>query len=73
MDIQSSQVAHAAPPIPKIAFNLGEAQYSIGISKRTLHRLIASGQVKSVLVRGCRLIPAAELQRLCGADLGDAA
>lgn len=72
MDIQSIQVAPAAPPIPKIAFNLGEAEYSIGISKRTLNRLIAAGQIKSVLVRGCRLIPATELMRITGAEQEDA-
>jgi hypothetical protein len=52
MDIQSIQVAPAPAPVPKIAFNLGEAEYFIGISKRTLNRLIAAGQIESVLVRG---------------------
>jgi hypothetical protein len=68
MDTQPVRAAPVVPLIPKIAFNLGEAEYSIGISKRTLNRLIASGQIKSVLVRGCRLIPATELQRICGAE-----
>jgi len=73
MDAQSFPAAIPSPSIPKIAFNLGEAEYSLGVSKRTLNRLIASGEIKSVLVRGCRLIPASELERLCGTNNRDAA
>lgn len=69
MDTHSiHQIAPSALPIPKLAFTIKEAEYSLGVSKRTLNRLIADGQVKSVLVRGCRLIPTTELQRLCGVD-----
>jgi excisionase family DNA binding protein len=72
MDMQPLQVKRSVPPIPKIAFNLGEAEYSLGVSKRTLNRLIETGQIQSVRIRGCRLIPAAELFRIAGARQEDA-
>ena len=37
-----------------------------GISKRTLFRMLADGQVRSVGLRRRRLIPASELARLSG-------
>lgn len=56
-------VEHMNETIPT-AVSLDEAADALSVSRRTIERMIASGQLHSVKMRGLRRIPAAELERL---------
>jgi excisionase family DNA binding protein len=58
---------HGITDIPRLSYSLTEAAAATGISLATLHRKIASGELKGVKVGRRRVIPADELRRLCGA------
>jgi excisionase family DNA binding protein len=66
---------HAAPPPanppppspaprPRLAYSLAETSKRLGLSKATLYRLIARGELKAVRVGSRRLVEAAEIERL---------
>ena len=50
----------------KLAYRPAEAARALGISKRTLYRRLAAGEIRSRLDGGVRLIPSAELERVAG-------
>lgn len=54
--------------IPRLAFSLAEAEVSSGLSRATLYRMIGSGELKTVRRGGRRLIPTAELEKLCSSN-----
>lgn len=56
-------------PIQRLAYGLDECEVATSVSKSTFRRLINSGQLQTVKIGGRRLVPAAELERLCGAAL----
>jgi excisionase family DNA binding protein len=56
----------AAPvSFPRLAYSLAESEALCGLSRSALYRLIASGQLKTVQLGRRRLVPRAELERLC--------
>jgi hypothetical protein len=59
MDTHQIQAASLLP-IPKLAFTIKETEYSLGISKRTLNRLIADGRIRSVMARSPDTLPDGE-------------
>jgi excisionase family DNA binding protein len=63
MDAPNTQ---AMTEIPRLAYSVTEAVAATGMSRATVNRKIASGELKSVKISRRRLIPAAELRRLCG-------
>jgi excisionase family DNA binding protein len=58
----------ALQPIPRLAYSLAEVEALSGLSRSTLYRLMASGELKTVQRGRRRLVPKAELERLCEAD-----
>jgi hypothetical protein len=55
--------------MPRLAFSLAEVEVYSGLSRATLYRMIGAGELKTVTRRGRKLVPLAEVERLCGADL----
>ena len=53
-------------PIQRISYSPTEAACATGLSLPTINRKIARGELRSVKVGRRRLIPAQELERLCG-------
>jgi excisionase family DNA binding protein len=51
--------------IPRVAYSLSEAELATGLSRSTLYRLMARGELGTVKRGKRRLIPTQELQRLC--------
>lgn len=64
MDATSTQ---SISEIPRRAYSLTEASLATGLSLATLHRKLASGELKGVKVGRRRVIPADELKRLTDA------
>lgn len=50
------------------AYSVEAAAAALTISRRTAYRLIAAGELRTVKLRGRRLVPAAELVRLTGSQ-----
>ena len=48
----------------RLAYRVGPFCRSIGIGRTKFYELMASGKIKTVVIGGRRLIPAAEAQRL---------
>jgi len=63
MDAPNTQ---AMTEIPRLTYSVTEAVAATGMSRATVNRKIASGELKSVKIRRRRLIPAVELRRFCG-------
>jgi excisionase family DNA binding protein len=53
--------------IPRLAYSFAEVEVSTGVSRATLYRMVDAGKLRTVQLGGRRLVPAAELERLCGA------
>lgn len=54
--------------IPRLAYSLSETELATGLSRSTLYRLMARGELGTVKRGKRRLIPTEELRRLCGAN-----
>lgn len=54
-----------SPPLKRLAYSLAETEAATGLSRTGLYRLIARGELQTVKRGGRRLVPAAELERLC--------
>jgi excisionase family DNA binding protein len=54
--------------IHRLAYSLAEAEAMSGLSRSSLYRLIAAGELKTVSHGRRRLVPSAELQKLCRPD-----
>lgn len=50
-----------------LAYSLDRAAALIDVSRRSLYRLMDSGELRTVKLGGRRLVPAHELERLIGA------
>jgi excisionase family DNA binding protein len=50
-----------------MAFSIAEAATATGLSSATLYRLIGRHELRTVKIMGRRLVPAAELERICSA------
>ena len=50
--------------VPKLGFSLAELEIATGLSRATLYRLIGSGELETVKVRGRRLVPSEHAQAL---------
>jgi excisionase family DNA binding protein len=50
--------------LPKLALSLPDAAHSLGVSERTIRRLVEKGDLPSVRIGGRRLIRYTDLARL---------
>lgn len=57
---------------PRLALRKAEAAHALGVSARTVERLIQARELRAVKLGGVVLIPTSELQRLLAAKLGEA-
>jgi excisionase family DNA binding protein len=48
----------------RLAYRINEAADSLGISRRAIYYLIARGKLKTVMIGGCRRVPASALDAL---------
>lgn len=65
MEIQSV----ISPQLPcRLAYSLAESEALSGLSRSTLYRLIDAGKLRTVKRGQRRLVPSAELERLCSVD-----
>ena len=53
--------------IPRLAYSFCEAELATGLSRSTLYRLAARGELTTVKHGKRRLIPTEQLERLCAA------
>jgi len=60
-----AQAVSTAPPIPRLTYSIAEREVLSGLSRSSLYRLIAAGQLKTVQRGRRRLVPRDELERLC--------
>jgi excisionase family DNA binding protein len=58
----------SAAPLPRFAFSIAESKVITGLSRSSLYRLIAAGKLRTVKRGQRRLVPTAELQKLCRPD-----
>jgi excisionase family DNA binding protein len=63
MEIQAISPAQS---FSRLAYSLAEGEALSGLSRSSLYRLIAAGKLKTVQRGRRRLIPAQELEWLCG-------
>ena len=54
--------------LPRLAYSLAESEAVSGLSRSTLYRLIDAGKLRTVQRGRRRLVPSAELERLCNLD-----
>ena len=54
--------------VPRLGYSLAEAELASGLSRSSLYRAIARGDLRREKVGGRTIIPAAELAALCGAS-----
>ena len=57
MDMQNTSV-------PKLGWSLAEVEVATGLSRATLYRMIAGNELATVKVRGRRLVPGWQAQKL---------
>lgn len=47
----------------QLGMRVKDAAKAVGVGERTMRDLVATGEVESVLIRGCRVIPTDALTR----------
>lgn len=52
--------------VPRLGYSLAEAELATGLSRSSLYRAIARGDLRREKVGGRTIIPATELAALCG-------
>ena len=60
-----AQAVSVQGTVPRLAYSIAESEALSGLSRSSLYRLIAAGQLKTVQRGRRRLVPSAELERLC--------
>jgi excisionase family DNA binding protein len=51
---------------PRLGYSFAELEVLIGLSRSTLHRMVARGELETVKHGRRRLVPAQQVERLCG-------
>ena len=54
--------------VPRLGYSLAEAELASGLSRSSLYRAIARGDLRREKVGGRTIIPAADLAALCSAS-----
>ena len=50
--------------VPKLGWSLAELEAATGLSRSLLYRMVADGELTTIKVRGRRLVPAWQAERL---------
>jgi excisionase family DNA binding protein len=64
-----TQAPSSTVSLPRFSYSLAETEIMTSLSRATLYRMIAAGTLKTVRTGGRRLVPTAELEKLCRPDL----
>jgi len=64
MDIQLVEFLQWALTQQRLAFSMRDCETILGLSRSTLNRMVKLGRLKSVLIGGRRLVPAAAISEL---------
>jgi excisionase family DNA binding protein len=67
--MSSIATSHNIPSVPRYALSLDEAAASLGLCRRTVADLVASGRLSSIRVGRRRLVPVTELARFIACDV----
>jgi hypothetical protein len=59
--------------VPKLGWSFAELEVASGLSRATLYRLLAAGQLATVKIRGRRLVPAWQAQALLDGKVTESA
>jgi len=51
---------------PRLGYSFAELEVLVGLSRSTLHRMVARGKLETVKRGRRRLVPADQVARLCG-------
>jgi hypothetical protein len=52
--------------VPKLGWSLAEIEVATGLSRSLLYRMMAAGELTTIKVRGRRLVPGWQAERLLG-------
>jgi len=50
--------------LDQLAYSTPDAANLLGVSIQTVYRMLAAGELRTIKIRGRRLVPASELQRI---------
>ena len=50
--------------LPKLAWSLAEIEVATGLSRSLLYRMVAAGELQTIKVRGRRLVPTWQAEKL---------
>lgn len=62
-DVQPSRIE-----FPRLTYSIAESEVLTGLSRATLYRRIAAGELRTVQNGRRRLVPTTELQRIISSD-----
>src|ERR1700722_8205885 len=54
---------------PRLGYSLAELEVLVGLSRSTLHRMVARGELETVKLGRRRFVPVAQVLQLCNAEL----
>lgn len=57
------------PPVDRLAYSADDAARAVGVSRRTIDRMVAAGDLRAVNLRNRKVIPRGELERVLGAGV----
>ncbi len=60
----------SAPPPKRLAYTPAEAAALLGITRKTIYKLMERGELRTTKIGSCRRVPADEVRRLAGLDGG---
>jgi excisionase family DNA binding protein len=63
----------SSPQELRLAVRINDACAALGISRSSLYELMATGEIRTAVVAGRRLIPVSELERLLSEGMKQAA
>jgi excisionase family DNA binding protein len=64
METETVSAPHST--LARLAYSINESRALSGLSRSSLYRLIERGELRTVKRGQRRLVPSAELERLCG-------
>lgn len=63
-------VPDRAPAPERLAYTTAEAAALLGITRKTIYKLMERGELRTTKIGSCRRVPADEVRRLAGLEGG---